>query len=278
MADLLLLGRVSAALCFGLATVHADAQTPPSRRAVMEPLAGVQVSYEPLGPEGSEHRPGRFDGTLPMPFGTLRTTVHAVPVSTQSFQRGDISFEWPTRIFGGQLQLQDLQAGGKAAAWRSRPDGGFTAESQCEWTAVRDAQSLRIKQDLQHGQAAQALLSSSRTANSRGSRLEFGFVHESGPSRWDAGIDAAEPGYVTASGGAAPPVGVRLGAQWALFPHARLEARYTRQVHGGAEDAASVMLGTRFVLPGRASLVAGLQTDASDHKATLTLAMPLEIR
>jgi len=59
-----------------------------------------------------------------------------------------------------------------------------------------------------------------------------------------------------------------------------MEARYTRQVRWDAQEpVSSVMLGTRFDLPRRLSLVTGLETDAGDrHKASLTLSVPLEPR
>ena len=117
MPDLLLpRRRVHAALLIGFAAAHAHAQTPVSNRALLEPLAGVQVSYERPGPDGSASPPGQFEGSLATPAGTLRTTVHAVPLAKQQFQRGDTSFEWATRVLGGQLQVRDLNAGGTAVA------------------------------------------------------------------------------------------------------------------------------------------------------------------
>jgi len=272
--------RLPAALLIGFAAAHADAQTPVVDRAVMEPLSGFQVGYERLGRDDSPSPPGRFDGSLATPVGTLRTTVRAVPVGAQPFQRGDTSFEWATRVFGGQLQFLDLQAGGTAAAWRARLDADLTAETQCEWTPLRSGQALRLKQNLGEGHVAQALLSSSRTATGQGSRWAFDIVQETGSSRWNAGMDAAEDSYVSASGGPEPRVGASVGMQWLLFPHSWMEARYTLQLRDhGEEPASSVMLGTRFDLPRRLSLVTGLETDANDrYKASLMLAVPLEIR
>ena len=272
--------RVPAALWIGLAAAHADAQTAPSNRAVMDPLSGVQLSYERLGSESTASTPGRFDGSLATPVGTLRTTVHAAPVGERNFQRGDITFDWPAPVLGGQVQVRDLQAGGTAAAWRARLDTGLAAETQCEWTPVRSNQALQLKQNFEDGYMARALLSRSRTAAAQGSRWDVEIGQEMGRSSWNAGIDAADSSYVSAGGGPEPRVGVRLGTQWLLLPHSRIELRYTLQVRGDAEERAStLMLGTRFDLPLRVSLVTGVETDTNDrHKATLTLAVPLEIR
>jgi hypothetical protein len=275
--DFLLPSRgVHAALLIGFAAAHAHAQN----RAVLEPLAGVQVSYERQGPEGSASPPGQFDGSLTTPAGTLRTTVHAVPLAKQQFQRGDISFEWPTRVLGGQLLVRDLRTGGTAAAWRGRLDAGLTAETACEWTPDRSGQALRLDQNFGDGRAATARLSSSSTVAGQGSRGEFEIVQDTGRWRWNAGIDAAEQGYVAAAGGPESGVGGLMGAQWRLLPHTRLEARYKWKLGGDAEKPRSwVLLATRFDLPRRLSLVTSVETtEASDHKASLTLAVPLEIR
>lgn len=271
--------RVHAALLIGFAAAHAHAQTPVSNRAVLEPLAGVQVSYERLGPDGSASPPGQFDGFLSTPAGTLRTTIHAVPLAKQQFQRGDTSFEWATRVLGGQLQLRDLQAGGTAAAWRGRLDASHTAETEYEWTPVRSGQALRLNQNFGEGRVATVRLSSSRAAAGQGSRGEFEFVQDTGRSRWNAGIDAAEQGYVATAGGPESGVAGLLGAQWLLLPHTRLEARYKRKLRSDTEKPpSSVLLATRFDLPHRLSLVTSVETDANDYKASLTLAVPLEIR
>jgi hypothetical protein len=272
--------RLSVALLVGLTVAHVGAQTMPSNRAVIEPAAGVEVSYERFGPDDSASPPGRFDGSVVTPAGTLRTMVRAVPAGERHFQRGDTTFELPNPVLGGQLQVRELEAGGTAAAWRARVDAGLTAETQYEWTPVRSGQALKLQQDFREGNGAQALLSSSRTTAAQGSRWDFEFTHATGLSRWSAGIDAAESSYVSASGGREPRVGVRLGTQWLLFPHARMEARYTRQVRWYSEEpASSVMLGTRFDLPSRLSLVTGVETDAADrHKASLRLTVPLEPR
>jgi hypothetical protein len=269
---------VHAALLIGLAAAQADAGAPTSNRAVLEPLSGVQLSYERLGPDGSANPPGNFEGSLATPAGTLRTTMHAVPLGEQQFQRGDTSFEW-TRVFGGQLQVRDLQAGGTAAAWRGRLDASLTAEAESEWTPLRSAKALRLNQNFGDGGVAKTLLSNSRTAAGQRSRGDFEIIQETGISRWNAGIDAAEKGYVSAGGGSESGIGVRLGAQWVFLPHSRMEARYTRQLSREAEEpACSVILGTRFDLPRGLSLATSVESAANDRKASLTLAVPLEIR
>jgi hypothetical protein len=267
--------RASAALFVALTAAHAVAQTT-SERAVIEPVSGVEVSYERFGPDASASPPGRFDGSVVTPAGTLRTTVRAVPVGAQHFQRGDTTFELPNPVLGGQLQLRELEAGGTAAAWRAPLSTGLTAETQTEWTSERSGQALKLQQQFGDSNVAQALLSSSRTTAAQGSRWDFEVTHP----RWSAGIAAAERSYVSASGGREARVGVRLGTQWLLFPHTRMEARYTRQVRWDAEEpVSSVMLGTRFDLPWRLSLVTGLEADADDRrKASLMLTVPLQPR
>jgi hypothetical protein len=271
--------RVPAALCVGLAAAHAGAQTIAPNRAEIEPVPGVQVSYERLGQDSGASTPGRFDGALATPAGTLRTTVRAVPAG-QQFQRGDTTFELPTPIFGGQLQVRELVAGGTAAAWRAQLDAGLTAQTQCDWTPLRSGQALQLQQDFGEGHVIQALLSSSQTATAQGARWGVEFTQASGLARWSAGIDAAERNYIAASGGPEARVGVRLGGQWPLFQHTRMEARYSRQIRWDtAEPVSSVMVGTRFDLPWRLSLVTGLEADGDDrHKASLTLTVPLEPR
>jgi hypothetical protein len=266
------------ALFVVLAAAHAGAQGQTPERAVIEPVSGVEISYEP-STSASENAPGRFDGSLATPAGTLRTTVRAMTSGERHFQPGDTSFELPTLLFGGHLEVRDLATGGSAAAWRARLDGGLTAETQSEWTSVRSGRALQLQQ--QFGESrAQALVSSSRTAGAQGSRWGFEFTQGFGLSRWTAGVDAAERSYVSASGAPEARVGASLGAQWPLFPHARMEARYTRQIRWNAEEpASSVMLGTRFELPSRLSLVTGIETDAEDrHKASLKLTVPLAPR
>jgi len=272
--------RVLAALIVGLAAGHALAQTIPSGRAVMEPLSGVQVSYERSGSDMSASPPGRFDGSVVTPAGTLRTTVRAVTAGERHFQRGDTTYELPAPVFGGQVQVRELEAGGTAAAWRARLDAGLTAATLCEWTAIRSGQALQLQQDFGDGQLAQALLSNSRTAAAQGARWDVEVTQVTTLTRWSAGVDAAERSYVSASGGPEPRVGVRLGTQWLLFPHARVEARYTRQVRWDAEEPLqSVALGTRFELPWRLSLLTGVETDTADnHRASVTLTVPLQVR
>lgn len=268
--------RVAAAVLAGLAA-DAAGQTARSERAVMEPVSGVRVSFERLGPDVCASPPGRFDGSVATPAGTLRTTVRAVPTGEQRFQRGDTTFDLPTPFFGGQVQVRELAAGGAAAAWQARLNAGLTARTLGEWTPVRSRQVLQLQQHFREGPVARALLSSSRTATAQGSRWDFELTQVLGHSRWSAGIDAAERSYVSASGGSDPRVGVRLGTEWLFFPHARMEARYIRQVQWDAEGpVSSIMLGTRFDLPWRLSLVTGLETDADDgHRASVTLTVPL---
>lgn len=270
--------RLPAVLFAGLAAAHVGAQT--TERAVIEPAPGVQVSYQRFGPEGSASPPGRFDGSIVTPAGTLRTTLRAVPVGERHFQRGDVTFELPASIFGGQLQLRGLEAGGTAAVWRAQLDAGLAAETQCEWTSVRSGQVLKLQQHFGEGNAAQVLLSNSQTPTAQGARWDVEFGQITGLARWSAGIDAAERSYVSASGGGEPRVGVRLGTQWLLYPHTRLEARYTRQARWDVEEPVStVMLGTRFDLPWRLSLATGLETDTqARHKASLSFSVPLEPR
>ena len=145
--------------------------------------------------------------------------------------------------------------------------------------SLRSGQALRLDQNFGDGRAATARLSSSRTVAGQGSRGEFEIVQDTGRWRLNAGIDAAEQGYVAVAGGPASGVGGLMGAQWLLLPHTRLEARYKWKLGGDAEKPpSSVLLATRFDLPRRLSLVTSVETDASDHKASLTLAVPLEIR
>jgi hypothetical protein len=271
--------RVHAALLIGFAAAHAHAQGPVPNRAVLEPLAGVQLSYERQGAHDNASPPGQFEGFLVTPAGTLRTTVHAVPFARQPFQRGDTSFEWATRVLGGQLQVRDLQAGGTAASWRGSLEASLTAETHYEWTAARSSQAVRLNQDFGEGSVATALLSNSRTAAGQGARGEFAFVHDAGRWRWNAGIDAAEHGYAAAAGGPESAVAGLLGTQWLVLPHTRLEARYNWKRRIDTEKPlSSVLLATRFDLPHRLSLVTSVETDASDFKASLTIAVPLEIR
>jgi hypothetical protein len=271
--------RVHAALLIGFAAAHAHAQTADSNRAVLEPLAGVQVSYERMGPDGSASAPGQFEGFVATPAGTLRTTVHAVPFGRQPFQRGDTTFEWATRVLDGQLQLRELQSGGTSAAWRGRLDASLAAETEYAWTPVRSGQALRLNQNFGEGRAATARLSSSQTDAGQGSRGELELVLDTGRSRWNAGIDAAEQGYAAAAGGPEPAVAGLLGAQWRLLPHTRLEARYHWKRRSDTDKPqSSVLLATRFDLPHRLSVVTSVETGASDYKASLTLAVPLEIR
>ena len=276
---MLLRHRVSPALFVGISAAQAGAQ--PADRASMEPLPGVEVTYERFGSEGDAGPPGRFDGAFATPAGTLRTTVHAVPAGEQHFQRGDTTFDLATPVFGGQLQLREMDAGGTAAAWRARLDAGLSAESHSEWTPVRTGQALKLQRQVGEGLVAvQGLLSSSKAAAVQGMRWDIAFTQDIGPARWSAEVDAAERSYVSAAGGQEPRVGLRLGTEWQLFPSTRIEARYTRQVRWDAEAAvSSILLGTRVDLPWRSTLSTGLELDTEDgHRASLRLTVPLEVR
>ncbi|NML47141.1 hypothetical protein HHL11_25570 [Ramlibacter sp. G-1-2-2] len=271
--------RIPAALLLGLLVAPAGAET--ANRATMEPLSGVEVSYERLGAEDSASPPGRFDGSLSTPAGTLRTTVHAAPGGEEQFQRGDTSFELANPVLGGKLQLREREAGGTAAAWRARIAAGLSAESQYEWAPARSGQELKLQQQFGQGHvAAQALRSSSDNAAAEGSRWDLEFTQDIGSARWSAGVDAAERSYVSAAGAQEARAGARLGTQWRLLPSTRVEARYTRQVRWDTEAAVSTaMLGTRFDLPWRSTLSTGLEWDTQDkHKASVTLTVPLDVR
>jgi hypothetical protein len=274
------LHRLPAVLLIALAAVHAVAHAGPSSRAEMQPAPGVQLSYERLGPEDSATAPGRIDSSVATPAGTLRTTVRALPNEERSFQRGDTSFELPNRVLGGQLQLRGPEAGGTAAAWRAPLWTGLTANTQAERTPMRSGQALQLRQELEGGHTAQALLSNSKTATAQGSRWDLEVAEVTGLSRWTAGFEAAESSYVSTSGAREARNGLRLGTQWPLSAQSRMEMRYTRQKHWYSQDpVSSVMVGTRFDLPLRASLATAVETDAdSHHKASLTLTVPLEAR
>lgn len=262
-----------------LAATHAGAQTALPSRAEMAPVPGVQIGYERLGAQDDPTPPSRFEGSVATPAGTLRTTVRAEPHEERRFQRGDTTFDLPTQVFGGQLQLRELEAGGTATSWSTQL-GGLKAQTQDERTPVRKSQQLQLRQALGEGSAARALVSSSRTDATQGSRWDLEVTRATSVTRWTAGVDAAERGYVSSSGGLEPRAGVRLGTEWLLVPHARLEARYTHQVRWDAEQPwSSVMVGTRFDLARRASLATGVETDSdARHKASVTLTVPLEAR
>ncbi|AMO22469.1 hypothetical protein GCM10027034_28380 [Ramlibacter solisilvae] len=277
MPSLLFTRRRAPVVLFALlAAGQACAQS----RAVMEPAPGVQVSYERQGPEDAAAPPGRFDGAVATPAGTLRTTVRAVPSEEHGFQRGDTSFELSNSILGGQLQLRELQAGGTAAVWSAPLGAGLAAQTQSEWTPVRSGQALQLQQELDGGHIAKALLSSSKTSTAQGSQWDLEVAKVSGFSRWNAGFQGADNSYVSASGGAEPRAGVRLGTQLPIFSQSRTELRYTRQLNWHAEEpVSSVMLSTSFDLPLRASLATAVETDAdARHKASVTLTVPLEAR
>lgn len=271
--------RLPATLLVVLAAAHTSAQSGPPNRAVMQPAPGVQLSYERLGPEDSEAPPGRFEGSVATPAGTLRTTVRSLPNEERNFQRGDTSFELPKDPLGGQFQVRELEAGGAAAAWRAKLGPGLAARTEGERTPVRSAEALQLQQDL-YGHRARALLSNSKTATAQGSRWDLEVAKITGLSRWSAGVESAEHSYVSSSGGLEARTGLRLGTQWPLSAKSRMEVRYTRQVRWEAEDpVSSVMVGTRFNLPLRASLATAVETDAdAHHKASLTLTVPLEAR
>jgi hypothetical protein len=268
--------RVPTALFVALAAAHAGAQSAP----LMEPAPGVQVNYERLGPDDIATAPGRFDGSVATPAGTLRTTVRATPHEERRFQRGETSFELSPPVLGGQVQVRELEAGGAAAAWSARFGAGLAAKTEGERTPVRSGQALQLRQEFDGGHVAQALVSSSKTATAQGLRRDFEVAMVTGPSRWSAGIEAAERSYVSASGALEPRAGVRLGTELPLLPQTRMEMRYTRQAHWYSEEhVSSVMLGTRLDLPRRASLATAVETDAdARHKASVTLTVPLEPR
>lgn len=261
----------------GLVATHAGAE-PPATRAVMQPAPGVEVGYQHLAPEVQTPAPGRFEGALATPAGTLRTTVRVAPDGEYVLRPGDTSFEMPAPVVPGQLQLRALEAGGTAASWRAPLGGGTAAETRAEWTPGRSGQALQLRQDLGRGEAAQALVSQSSTAWAEGSRLDLELTQRAGPLRLTLGADAADRGYVAPSGGTEPRAGLRLGTQWPIASGVRMEARYTRKSHWDAEDPASaLMLGTRLALPGRANLATGVEVDTqANHKAQMTLTVPLE--
>ena len=260
-----------AALALAQAGAHAQ-------RAAIEPLKGVQVSYERQGEAASP--PGRFDGAITTPLGTVRTSVRTAPGNDRPFQRGDTSFELPTPFFNGQLQLRELESGGRAAAWRARLPDGLAMETHSEWTPVRSAQALHLQQRFGDGHLLRAQLSTSQTATAQGSRWDLELSQATRLVDWSAGIDGAEREYVSAWNWFEPRFGVRLAAQWLLFPHARMEARYSRHVRWDNEQASTWMkLGTRFDLPWRLSFVTAVETDVEQRpKASLTLSVPLHPR
>lgn len=268
---------LSATVALALAA-PARAQTAPSR-AVMAPAPGVQIGYERLGAQDDPTPPSRFDGSLATPAGTVRTSVRAEPHDERRFQRGDTTYDLPSRLLGGQLQLRELEAGGAAAAWSAQL-GSLTAKTEDERTPVRKSQQLQLRQSLGQGSTAQALVSSSRTDATQGSRWDLELTRDTSIARWTAGVDAAERGYVSSSGGLEPRAGVRVGTEWRLVPRARLEARYTHQLRWDVEQPwSSLMVGTRFDLARRASLSTGVETDTdAHHKASVTLTVPLEAR
>jgi hypothetical protein len=267
------------ALVLALVTADARAQSALPSRAQMTPVPGVQIGYERLGAQDDPTPPSRFDGSVATPAGTVKTTVRAEPHDERRFQRGDTTFDLPTDVFGGKLQLRELEAGGTVAAWRTKL-GGLTAQTRDERTAVRKSQQLQLQQSLGGGSTAQALVSNSRTDAAQGSRWDVEVTRATSATRWTAGVDAAERGYVSSSGGLEPRAGVRLGTEWRLVPRARLEARYTHQLRWDVEQPwSSVMVGTRFDLSRRASLTTGVEADSdANHKASVTLTVPLEAR
>jgi hypothetical protein len=271
--------RMPAALIAGLAAAHAGAQSAPAGRAVMDPVPGVQVSYERLGSDDTAAPPGRFDGSIATPAGTLRTTVRAAPNDDRSFQRGDTSFDLSNGVLGGKLQLRGLETGGTAADWRAPLGQGFEAKTESERTPVRTEQGLQLQQVFDGG-SAQALVSKSRASTGQGSRWDLELARVTGPSRWTAGVEAAERSYVSSTGGFEARTGLRLGTQWPLLPQSKMEVRYTRQIRWDTEEPVhSVMVGTRFQLPMRASLATAVEADTeARRKASLTLTVPLEAR
>lgn len=274
-----LLHRSRIALVLAVVATHAGAQSALPSRAVMAPAPGIQIGYERLGAQDDPTPPGRFDGSVATPAGTLRTTVRAEPHEDRRFQRGDTTFDLPADVLGGRLQLRELQAGGTATSWSTQL-GRLQARTQDERTPVRKSQQLQLQQALGGDSSAQALVSNSRTDATQGSRWDLEVTRATSVVRWTAGVDAAERGYVSSSGGPEPRAGVRLGTEWRLVPRARLEARYTHQLRWDVEQPwSSVMVGTRFDLARSASLATGVETDSdAHHKASVTLTVPLEAR
>lgn len=267
------------ALVLALVAMHAGAQSALPSRAVMAPAPGIQIGYERLGAQDDPTPPGRFDGSVATPAGTLRTTVRTEPHEERRFQHGDTTFDLPSEVFGGQLQLRELEAGGTATSWSTQL-GRLKARTEDEWTPVRKSQQLQLQQALGGDSMARALVSSSRTDATQGSRWDLEVSRVTSAARWTAGVDAAERGYVSSSGGLEPRAGVRLGTEWRLVPRARLEARYTHQLRWDVEQPwSSLMVGTRFDLARHASLATGVETDSdAHHKASVRLTVPLEAR
>lgn len=266
---------VVAALFVGLAAAQAGAQAPHGGRAVFEPLAGVQVGYERFGADAGAS--GRIDGAVASPVGTLRTSLHVVPGRGRQIQPADFSYELPAAVFGGHLQVRELGAGGRGASWGGQLLPGFNAEAHWERTPVRSAGALRMRQVIGDGDVVQAVLSTARTAWDAGSRCELELAQATRGVRWSAGLDAAERGYVSAWGGPEARYGVHMGAQWLLFPHAWMEAKFSHHVRWDTEQAASrAMLGSRFELPRLFTLVAALELDTDQEpRAKLSLSVPL---
>jgi hypothetical protein len=271
---------IAAALFAGLASLPAGAWADPPARAVLEPAPGVQVGYERLGPQDTPSPPGRFDGALATPAGTLRTTVREEPADERRFRRGDTTFDLPASLAPGRIQFRDREAGGAAAEWSAPLGAGLTAEAQGEKTPVRAGQAVQVRQEFGGRQAARAQVSGSKTAAAQGSRWDLEWTRATSQTRWTAGIDAADRSYVSPSGGLEPRAGLRLGTQYLVLPHTTVQARYTRQVRWDAQEPVSaVMFGTRFDLPRRLSLVTGVEMDTeAGHKASATLTVPLEVR
>jgi hypothetical protein len=271
---------LAAPLLAALASLPAAAWADPPARAVLEPAPGVQLGYERLGPQDTPSPAGRFDGALPTPVGTLRTTVREEPADERRFRRGDTTFDLPALLAPGRIQLRDREAGGAAAEWGAPLGAGLTAEAQGERTPVRTAQAMQLRQEFGGHQAARAQVSGSKAGAAQGSRWDLEWTRVTSQLRWTAGVDAADRSYVSPSGGLEPRAGLRLGTQYLVMPHTTVQARYTRQVRWDApEPVSAVMLGTRFDLPRRLSLVTGVEVDSeAGHKASATLTVPLEVR
>ncbi len=267
-----------ATLAVGLHALCAHAQTA-EHRAVMQPAPALEIGYEHLAPDVEAPGPGRIDGALATPTGTLRTTVHVPPNGEQRWQRGDTSFELPAPVLPGQLQLRGLEAGGTVATWRA-PLGGITSgEARAERSSSRTGHALQLQQDLGGGEANRALLEVSSTAATEGSRWDLEWTRYTGLWRWTFGVDAAERGYVSTFGGMEPRTGLRLGTQWPIAAGVRMEVRYARQERWDTDSTSALMLGTQLALPRRASLTTGLEVDGEARsKAMVTLTVPLEVR
>lgn len=264
------------ALLAVLAATPAAAESP--LQAVMQPLPGAEIRYEHLAPHVRTPAPGRFDGALATPAGTLRTSVRVAPEGEYILQPGDTSFELLTPGLPGQVQLNALEAGGTGAQWRAPLGRGLAAETRARWTPGRTGQSLMLRKDLGNGDGAQALVSQSSTESADGSRWDLELRRKAGPMRWILGANAAERSYVSSAGAVEPRAGLRLGTQWPVTPGVRMEMGLTHQQRWEDEgDITALKLGTRLALPLGGKLATGVELDTqARRKASVTITVPLE--